>query len=202
MFGSVAQGLRVGLFELTSALTTTGFSTVGYGNWPAFAVFAMIILMLIGGGINSTGGGLKQHRAYLLVKNIIWSISAGIRPNRMVHERSIWRVDRNQHVNPKELADVSLFATLYFLTYVLGVMALLLFGVGLRDAMFEFASSLATVGLSIGVTGPATVPGILLVEIVGMFLGRLELVVIFVGFGKMVLDLKDSTHKRRLAPVK
>lgn len=202
LYGSSLKGLRIGLFELTSALTSTGFSTVSYTNWPAFATFTMIILMLIGGGINSTAGGLKQHRAYLLVKNIIWSISAAIRPNRVVHERSIWRVDRHQHVSPNELADVTLFASLYFLTYVIGVMALLLLGVEFRDVLFEFASSLATIGLTIGITGPTTAPGILIVETVGMFLGRLELIVIFVGLGKMIADLKDATHKRRLAPVR
>lgn len=201
MFGPTLRWLRVAVFELTSALTTTGFSTVTYSNWPAFAIFSMVVLMLIGGGINSTAGGLKQHRAYLLVKNIIWSISAGIRPSRVVHERSIWRADRHQHVSQNELSDVSLFASLYFLTYIMGVLALLLLGVELRDALFEFASSLATVGLSIGITGPATAPGILIVETIGMFLGRLELIVIFVGLGKILVDLKDITHKRRIASI-
>lgn len=201
LLGSSLRALRVSLFELSSALTTTGFSTVSYGNWPSVAVFSMVVLMLIGGGINSTAGGLKQHRAYLLVQNILWSISAGIRPSRVVHEHSIWRVDRHQHVSSSELTDVSLFASLYFLTYTVGVFALLLLGVDLRDALFEFASSLATVGLTIGITGPATAPGILVVETIGMFLGRLELIVIFVGLGKMVIDLRDVLHRRRLAPV-
>ncbi len=197
LYGSLSRALRVAVFELTSALTTTGFSTVSYVNWPAFAIFVMLILMLIGGGINSTAGGLKQHRAYLLFKNILWSIRAGVRPSREVKEHAIWRVDRKQFVSRGELSEISVFASLYFITYLLGVGALLLMGVGLREALFEFASSLATVGLSIGVTGPATTSGILVVETIGMFLGRLELMVVFVGLGKMLGDTRNACRKTR-----
>ena len=49
--------------------------------------------------------------------------------------------------------------------------------------MFEFASSLGTVGLSIGLTGPSTRAATLLVEIVGMLLGRLEIFLMFTGLG-------------------
>ena len=47
--------------------------------------------------------------------------------------------------------------------------------------MFDFASSLGTVGLSIGITGPATNMATLIVEIIGMFMGRLEIFIVFIG---------------------
>ena len=51
----------------------------------------------------------------------------------------------------------------------------------LTSAMFDFASSLGTVGLSIGITGPATNMATLIVEIIGMFMGRLEIFIVFIG---------------------
>lgn len=53
---------------------------------------------------------------------------------------------------------------------------------GLTEGMFEFASSLGTVGLSIGLTGPAAGAGTLIVEICGMILGRLEIFIVLTGF--------------------
>ena len=56
-------------------------------------------------------------------------------------------------------------------------------GAPLGRCMFEFASSLGTVGLSIGLTGPTTRAATLLVEMAGMLLGRLEIFLVFTGLG-------------------
>ena len=62
LYTSLYKGIRVGLFEVVSALSTTGFSTVTYNNWPSFAILIMIVAMLIGGGAGSTSGGIKLYR--------------------------------------------------------------------------------------------------------------------------------------------
>ena len=54
-------------------------------------------------------------------------------------------------------------------------------GSGLEKAMFEFASALGTVGLSIGLTGPTTNNATLIVEMIGMILGRLEIFIVLTG---------------------
>ena len=64
----------------------------------------------------------------------------------------------------------------------MGTLALTLTaGCGLTEAMFEFASALGTVGLSIGLTGPATNDATLIVEMAGMILGRLEIFIVLTG---------------------
>lgn len=57
--------------------------------------------------------------------------------------------------------------------------------------MFEFASSLGTVGLSIGLTGPTTRAATLLVEMAGMLLGRLEIFLVFTGQGSAVFLMRQ-----------
>jgi trk system potassium uptake protein TrkH len=74
---------------------------------------------------------------------------------------------------------------MYLATYALGVLAITALGYSLREAAFEFASSLGTVGLSIGITGAHSPPALLYIEMVGMILGRLEFTVIFIGVAKM-----------------
>ena len=70
----------------------------------------------------------------------------------------------------------------YLLLFVTGALLLTLTaGCGLEKAMFEFASALGTVGLSIGLTGPMTNNATLIVEMVGMILGRLEIFIVLTG---------------------
>jgi trk system potassium uptake protein TrkH len=56
--------------------------------------------------------------------------------------------------------------------------------------MFEFASSLGTVGLSIGITSPDAPKVILWTQTMGMILGRLEFFVIFYSILKIIKDVK------------
>lgn len=62
--------------------------------------------------------------------------------------------------------------------------------------MFEFASSLGTVGLSIGLTGPSTNSGTLIIEIIGMILGRLEIFIVIIGIYSGFTKVKQRFIKR------
>ena len=71
------------------------------------------------------------------------------------------------------------YAHAYLLVYAVGTLALTASsGCTLIEAAFEFASSLDTVGLSIGVTSVESNALTLLIEIAGMILGRLEIFVL------------------------
>lgn len=65
----------------------------------------------------------------------------------------------------------------------------------LEDAMFEFASSIGTVGLSIGITGPTTGSAALLIEMAGMLLGRLEIFIVIAGICRSVKCLIETAEK-------
>ncbi len=91
LYGSLSRALRVAAFELVSALSTTGFSTVGYGKWPSFAILVMISLMVIGGGAGSTAGGIKLNRIYLIMKRMIWNLKRKFKPEHVVSQDSIYK---------------------------------------------------------------------------------------------------------------
>jgi trk system potassium uptake protein len=97
-----------------TAITTTGFSTVSYGNWNAFGVFLLIILMLIGGGTCSTAGGIKQFRVYLLWKMLWWEIKRYLIPRTAVMERPIWEGNRCVFVDDARIRQVMVFIFLYW----------------------------------------------------------------------------------------
>lgn len=190
LYESLGRGIRIAAFETISALSTTGFSTVGYGEWASFTVFILISLMIIGGGTGSTAGGIKQYRVYLMLRSLIWNIKEYLLPKNIVKQDYVVRPEGKYYANEKHVIEVSNFITIYVITYILGVLILLFNGYSLQDSMFEFASSLGTVGLSVGVTSPDAPIIVLWTEIVGMFLGRLEFFVIFFASIKMFKDIK------------
>ncbi|MEA1952194.1 MAG: TrkH family potassium uptake protein [Planctomycetota bacterium] len=65
---TLAKGVRYGLFQVVSIMTTTGFCTDNFDVWNSFGKGIMLVLMFIGGCAGSTGGGLKVIRHILFVK--------------------------------------------------------------------------------------------------------------------------------------
>jgi trk system potassium uptake protein TrkH len=190
LYPSLDKRLRVAIFETVTALTTTGFSTVGYTEWPAAGFLVLVALMLVGGGTCSTAGGIKKLRVYLLFKSVYWEIRRTLLPGRVVVENSFYQGEDRQFVNDRMISTVGSFLFLYLGTWIAGALVISCFGYPLRDALFEYASSVGTVGLSIGITAPGVQPAILWVETAGMFLGRLEFFVVFVALGSLAGKLR------------
>lgn len=68
LYLNMGESLRLAVFNVVSALSTTGYSTMSYTDWPVFSIGILILLMLIGGGIGSTAGGMKMSRVYLILR--------------------------------------------------------------------------------------------------------------------------------------
>ncbi|MFH1113513.1 MAG: TrkH family potassium uptake protein [Pseudomonadota bacterium] len=188
IYPQLGKSIRVALFETVTAITTTGFSTVTYGNWNPFGVFVLIVLMLIGGGTCATAGGLKQFRVYLMWKLLVWEIRRNLMPRTAILERPVWEGERRVFVDDARVRQVAVFVFLYMATYALGVMLLCMCGFSLRDSLFEFASAIGTVGISVGVTSAQMPDAALWAETLAMFLGRLEFIVVIVGLLKLGKD--------------
>ena len=178
----LGEGLRHALFNASSALSTTGYATMSYEGWPACAIGLMILLMLIGGGIGSTAGGLKLTRVYLILRMIGLNIRRKLLPQRCVDAPVYVKAQGKTRIDEELCSDTVGFVGCYLLLFLAGTLILTqTAGCGLEQAMFEFASALGTVGLSIGLTGTATNNATLIVEMVGMILGRLEIFLVLTG---------------------
>ncbi len=184
----LAKSIRVAIFETLTAITTTGFSTVGYGNWNSFGVLLLVVLMLIGGGTCSTAGGMKQFRVYLFCKLLVWEIRRSFLPRSVIFERPVWEGNRRVFVDDARVRQVAIFVFLYLATFLGGALLLCACGYSLGDSLFEFASALGTVGLSVGVTSAQMPDAALWAEILAMFLGRLEFTVVIVSLFKLFRD--------------
>ena len=185
------KAVRVTIFEAVSATSTTGFSTVGYENWGGLGWILLIVLMLVGGGTGSTAGGLKQYRVYILYRGLLWEFKRRILPEKVVTEPDVWHGEQRRFISDEDLRRAGLFVCLYLAVFVFGAIIISAYGCSLREGLFEFASTVGTVGLSVGVTKASAPSAILWTEIIGMLFGRLEFFTVIVGTIKLVRDVRS-----------
>ena len=191
-YTSLGKATRVAIFETVTSLTTTGFSTVGYTQWNALGFIVLIVFMVIGGGTCSTAGGIKQFRIHLLTKAVWWEIKRYFLPRTVVMDSNVWQGENKEFITDTKIKEVSVFVFLYCTTLIVGTAIVAYHGYSFKDSLFEFASALGTVGLSVGITASDAPGAVLWAEIFGMFLGRLEFFIIIVSIGKLIKDIKTT----------
>jgi trk system potassium uptake protein TrkH len=177
----VAGLTRQGFFQLLSAHTGTGFSTVPsaeLAGWGGLAFGGMAIAMALGGMGSSTAGGVKSLRIGLTIKTVVNQIRQVLLPEHAVVGTAYHQSGR-KHLTPNLTQSVMIISLLYVALYLLGAGIGLAYGIPLQEALFESVSASANVGLSVGVTDPSMPMLLELVYMLQMWAGRLEFVAVF-----------------------
>ena len=175
--------LRLVAFNVVSVVTTTGFATTEYTAWGPLAVAAFFMLTAVGGCTGSTAGGAKAMRWLLAGRAIRAQISRVLSPNRVLTVKY-----EGRRVEDDVLSGVISFFMFYVVTCAGLAIALSLMGLDMLTAMSGALTALANVGPGVGsVIGPAGNFASLsdpakLVLTLGMFLGRLEMLTVYVLF--------------------
>jgi trk system potassium uptake protein TrkH len=175
--------LRLTLFQVVSILTTTGFGTQDIGSdfFPVLSRQLFLVMMVIGGCVGSTGGGIKVLRVAIL--------------NRLM-SRELFKLRAPSRASTRLVIDgrpvpedeVHRVAALFF-TWV----ALLLAG-GAVTALFSNQDALASFSgmfSALGNIGPCYIsagdminmhPAVKVTYIFGMLAGRLEILPVLLLF--------------------
>ena len=178
-------------FTYISAITTTGFSNVSDLKILGEGVLLLVVLMtIIGGGMGSTSGGVKQYRVVIAIKSFIWSTKEATASPNMIFPHYIYRCGQEREVDQQEVASSFGFIILYILIMLMGGLFVSIFNNNLDygHSLFEFANALSCTGLSVGVTTMSSI-GAKWTLIAGMFLGRLEIIAIFFALSRGFRDL-------------
>ena len=194
--GNLSFAVRQSLFQVISALTTTGFQTVSsFENTSPPLMFMFTLLMLIGGGAGSTAGGIKQFRIWIMMKQIWWNIQLKFGDRHIVRINKIERMGVREIISPEYLNEVNVFVVIYLLIFFLGSFVLMLCGHSIGDSMFEFASALGTVGFSAGLASSSAPQVVLWTSTIGMILGRLEIFVILMAAIRIKSGIKKPFRR-------
>jgi trk system potassium uptake protein TrkH len=192
--GSFGTALRYGAFHFISAVTGTGYQIIpSFTGLPSFYFGLLIVGMILGAGVGSTCGGIKQYRVGLGIKSIYWSFADKIAHHKVIKKHFINKLGSKMIVDDDDISENYSFILVYLIFLMIGALIFSLVSqASMQNALFEFASVLGTVGLSVGITGYDAHPIILWTSSVGMFLGRLEFYVFFVAISKLFIDSKRS----------
>ncbi|HUU21922.1 MAG TPA: TrkH family potassium uptake protein [Phycisphaerae bacterium] len=175
-FGEVHETFRASLFQVVAMVTTTGFGTkdIAADYFPALSKQIFLVLMVIGGCVGSTSGGIKVFRIGVLGKMV------GRQVRRLIYGPSMLNpvVVDGETVGVEELRRI---ASLFF-----AWVALLALGGGVTAILSDYDALQSASGMfsALGNIGPCYIPTpqmatlhpvIKIVYILGMLAGRLEI---------------------------
>ncbi|ODN31349.1 TrkH family potassium uptake protein [Fervidobacterium thailandense] len=209
-FKNLGSAFRHVTFQLVSAITGTGFQTLPLNEkrWLSFSpfIFLLIVFMIEGGGMDSTSGGVKQFRLWVIVNAIRDAIKNFLLPRGAIRKIILFKGEQQMEFSVENVREALLVLSLYILTFIIGSTILMLHGYDMVSSMFEFASAMDGVGLSAGVTSPNMPLTAMWTLTLGMFTGRFEFLIIIYCVAKLVEDIKlvgkSTTRKNRAAPRK
>ncbi|MBW0156528.1 TrkH family potassium uptake protein [Sedimentimonas flavescens] len=173
--------LREVTFNVVSIFTGTGYASEDITKWGHLAFVVLIITGLIGGCTSSTGCSVKVFRYLILFEAIKTQIRRLHSPHRVARVNYSGRPVEDEIVN-----SVIAFFSLFILTFGLLIVGLSLTGLEAKTAMTAAWTAIANVGPAWGpeVSGNGAINAFpesaKWLMSIGMFLGRLELMSVFV----------------------
>ena len=149
-YASVEDSFRYAFFQVTSIMTTTGFATADFEKWSSFAQIMLVIAMFFGGMIGSTGGGIKQVRILLMIKQSYREIY------QLIHPRAVTVVRLNDKYLDKEvLGSIWGFVFLFLGVSAVAIIGMAAIGVDMITSATTVISAVCNVGPALGEAGPA-----------------------------------------------
>lgn len=179
---NLGQSLRYAAFQVASILTTTGYATADFEQWPSLAKIILVLCIFIGGSAGSTGGSIKCVRIMLLLKHSYREL------RRLIHPRGVIPVKlQGRNVPEDVLHSVWGFFILFMSLFVVASIILTMLGVDLTTSFTAVAATIGNIGPGLGDVGPAdnyahlpqTAKAVL---VLCMVLGRLEVYTVFILF--------------------
>lgn len=179
--GGFGELLLHTLFNLVSLVSGTGYANADFATWGPFAVSLLFVLMLVGGCAGSTCCSVKIFRYQVLGALMACELQRLRRPNGVFTARY-----NGRKISPDVVVSVLAFFFAFLVALAALTLALAATGLDHVTALSGAASALANVGPGFGdEIGPTqnfmglsdTAKGLL---IVGMLLGRLELLSVLV----------------------
>lgn len=189
LYHNIGIALKDAAFQVGSIITTTGFSTTDFNQWPELSRTILVLLMFMGACAGSTGGGIKVSRFIILFKAIRKELMLYLHPN------AVKRVKMDGKSIPHEVVrSTNIFMSTYIVIFAVSVLIISLDNFDLITNFTGVAATLNNIGPGLELVGPAgnfnmfSYPS-KIVLIFDMLAGRLEI------FPLLLLFSRDTWKK-------
>ena len=186
IFPDPFEALKHSFFQVASIITTTGFSTADFNEWPTFSCAILVLLMFCGACAGSTGGGMKVSRILIMVKAAVKEIFTIKHP----HGVKTLKVD-GRVVEHETVRSVNTFVAIYALLFALSVLLISLDDFDYTTTFTAVAATINNIGPGLNMVGPTGnfamfSPFSKFVLMFDMLAGRLELLPMIVLFSPLI----------------
>ena len=142
LYPTIGKSFRYAVFQVVTVITTTGYSTADFAQWPMFSKAVLMMLKVIGACASSTGGGIKVSRLLVGMKCVKREIV------QLAHPKSVGII----RIGGKKVSsDVLRTIYIYFIAYV-GILIGSVVLVSLDN--FDFETTFSAVLTTLGNVGP------------------------------------------------
>jgi trk system potassium uptake protein len=181
-YDSFWRALQYASFTVASITTTTGFATADFEIWPPLALCLLLLCMVVGASVGSTGGAVKCMRIMVVLKHGYRELI------RLIHPRAVVRLKLgDQAVAPEIFASIAGFIFLYLGLAAVSMFLVAAAGVDLVTTISSVLACIGNVGPGLGEVGPmdnyAGMPEFAKwILSLNMLLGRLEIYTVIILF--------------------
>jgi trk system potassium uptake protein TrkH len=149
VYDTMGDALRYGAFQVVSIVTTTGYATADYEQWPAMSQLILLMCMFLGASAGSTGGGMKCLRIMLCFKYCYRELFS------LIHPHAVTRIKIGGKTVPDDvMRSVLGFLALYVGLFALSSVALAGLGVDFTTSYTAVAATIGNIGPGFGAVGP------------------------------------------------
>ena len=150
-YNGLLESLRYGTFQVVSLMTTTGFTTADYEQWPQLAQMLLVVICFIGGCAGSTSSGIKVMH-YVL----IWKFMVAAIKQLFFQPLSVVAVRVNEQKVSQNVINLALcyFIVNIFLILFGGIFMVAVDSMDLVSALSSVIAALMNIGPGWGVVGP------------------------------------------------
>ena len=182
MFDSVSDGIRASFFQVTSIMSTTGFSTADFNLWPSFSKTVLLILMVTGACAGSTAGGLKISRLIILFKNALKEI----RHVRSPKSINVVRLN-GEAISTETVRSAAGYFIVYVLILISSVLLISVDAFSLETNLSAVLATLNNIGPGLDAVGPMSNFSVYsyfskIILSFNMLIGRLEIMPMMILF--------------------
>ena len=196
MYDSFATSLRHAFFQVASIITTTGYATTDFNNWPTFSKGILVVLMFIGACAGSTGGGIKVARIVILAKSSLADMRKMLHPNAITTVRF-----EDKPLTDRNLRGVPVFISVYLIVFTTSFLLLSLEGFDLITTFTALVACINNIGPGLEVVGPTgnfsafSAASKLLLSF-NMLVGRLEIFPMLLLFAPSIWKRRRVRHSQ------
>ncbi len=146
---NVFEALKHSVFQVTSIMTTTGYTTANFDLWPQFSKTILVILMFVGACAGSTGGGMKVSRVVIMFKTIIKELKT------TSHPKSTHKITLSGHVIKHEtLRSINVYMMAYFFIFVVSFLLVSLDNFDFTSNFTAIVATINNIGPGLSMVGP------------------------------------------------